>query len=77
MGQFVTRLPAEWAVAMSELAVTIARLDAERGRAFYGDEATGTPSSDLYGREEALEALSVADRFLAMYERLLATERKA
>lgn len=74
MDQFVDRFPAEWALTIREQRSTIARLDAERGRAFYGDEVTDTPSSDLYGAEEAREALAVADRFLAMYERLLATE---
>lgn len=74
LGQFVDRLPAEWSQAVGELRTTIARLSAERARAFYGDEATDTPSSDLFGIEDARQA--VADRLLAMYERLLGEARE-
>ena len=71
VGQFLDRLPAEWTQVVRELRATLDRLAEERGRAFYGDEVTGTPSSELYGPNEAQQAVAIADRLLAMYGRLL------
>ncbi len=71
VGQFLGRLPAEWAQVAGELRVALTRLAEERGRAFYGDEDTGTPASELFGPDDARQALAIADRLLAMYERLL------
>ena len=71
IGQFLDRLPAEWTQVVRELRATLDRLAEERGRAFYGDEATGTPASELYGPDDAQQAVAIADRLLAMYERLL------
>lgn len=71
VGQFLDRLPAEWTQVVRELSTTLDRLAEERGRAFYGDEATGTPASELYGPDDARQALAIADRLLTMYERLL------
>ena len=71
VGQFLSRLPVEWAQVAGELRAMLDRLAEERSRAFYGDEATGTPASELYGTDEARQAVAIADRLLAMYERLL------
>jgi hypothetical protein len=57
---------------VDELEKTLTRLADERGRAFYGDETRGIPSSDLYGPDDARQAVAIADRLIAMYERLLA-----
>ena len=69
--RFLDRLPTEWTQAVEELRVMLNRLAEERGRAFYGDEVTGTPSSELYGPDDARQAVAIADRLLAMYGRLL------
>jgi HEPN domain-containing protein len=72
--RFLGRLPAEWVQVVGELRTMLDRLAAERGRAFYGDEVTGTPSSELYGPDDAQQAVAIADRLLAMYGRLLGEE---
>lgn len=69
--RFLGRLPAEWAQVVGELRAMLDRLAEERGRAFYGDEVSGTPSSELYGPGDARQAVAIADRLLAMYGRLL------
>lgn len=76
VGQFLGRLPAEWSEVTRELRPALDRLAEERSRAFYGDEATGTPASELYGRDDARQAVAVADRLLAMYERLLSAPKE-
>lgn len=74
--EFADRLPGEWREALDDLGAASAGLARVRGQAFYGDEQTLTPASELFDRDDALEALSVVDRFLAMYERLLGEGRQ-
>lgn len=68
------RLPAEWQAAIEEHRAGLDRLVQERGRAFYGDEASDAPASDLFTEGDARQALLVVDRFLEMYGRLLGPE---
>jgi HEPN domain-containing protein len=71
VGRFLDRLPDGWTQVVRELRATLDRLAEERGRAFYGDEVTDTPASELYGPDDARQAVAIADRLLAMYGRLL------
>lgn len=71
VGQFLARLPPEWGQVVGELRTALARLAEERSRAFYGDEERGIPASELFGEEDARQAMAIADQLLAMYERLL------
>lgn len=65
------RLTPEWRQALVELRASLDGLAADRGPAFYGDEAEGIPASDLFGEPEARAAIAVVDRLLDLYERLL------
>lgn len=56
---------------VGELRTALARLAEERSRALYGDEERGIPASELFGEEDARQAMAIADQLLAMYERLL------
>lgn len=71
MDAVADRLTPEWRQALVELRDALDRLAADRGPAFYGDEAEGIPASDLFGEPEARAAMAVVDRLLDLYERLL------
>ena len=71
MVQFIDRFPPEWRQALDELEDDLGELARDRAPAFYGDEERGIPASDLFGEEAARQAIGIADRLLAMYERLL------
>jgi HEPN domain-containing protein len=68
---FIDRFPPEWRYTLGEHRQALDRLAADRAPAFYGDEAEGVPASDLFGEDDALRAMTVADRLLAIYARLL------
>jgi HEPN domain-containing protein len=70
--RFLERLPAEWRRAMKELEEASSGLVRDRAHAFYGDEERLVPASELFAERDAQAALTVVDRFLALYERLLA-----
>lgn len=69
--QFVDRLPAAWATALRDLAAAATELTHARAEAFYGDEETLTPASELFGQDDATRALMVVDRLLDLYGQLL------
>jgi hypothetical protein len=69
--QFVERLPATWAPALEDLAGAATELTHARAEAFYGDEETLTPASELFDRDDATRALMVVDRLLDLYGPLL------
>lgn len=73
--RFGDRLTAEWRQALAELRASLDRLAADRGPAFYGDEAEGVPASELFGEQDARAAIAVVDRLLSLYEQLLAERR--
>ena len=72
---FGDRLTPEWREALAELRASLDRLAADRGPAFYGDEAEGIPASELFGEQDARAAMAVVDRLLFLYERLLQARR--
>jgi HEPN domain-containing protein len=69
--EFIDRFPPEWRETLSEVRGALDGLAADRAPAFYGDEAEGVPASELFGEDDARRAMSVADRLLALYARLL------
>jgi hypothetical protein len=73
--QFADRLPGAWAAALGELAAATTELTRARAEAFYGDEETLTPASDLFGVSDATRALMVVDRLLDLYGQLLDASR--
>jgi HEPN domain-containing protein len=73
--EFIGRFPAEWREALADLRPALDRLAGDRAPAFYGDEAEGVPASELFGEEDARRAMTVADRLLGLYARLLGLER--
>jgi HEPN domain-containing protein len=72
LARFIGRFPNEWREALDELGASLDRLSDERGPAFYGDDERGVPASDLFGEADARRAISVVDRLLDLYRRLLA-----
>jgi HEPN domain-containing protein len=71
VGRFIDRFPAEWRGALEGLRAMLDELAADRVPAFYGDEEHDIPASDLFGEEDARRAMSVVDRLLDLYRRLL------
>jgi HEPN domain-containing protein len=69
--RFIGRFPDEWRAAFDELRAALEQLARERGPAFYGDEAAGVPASELFGEEDARRAMTIVDRLLDLYRRLL------
>lgn len=59
-----TRFPAEFAARIPRLASISRSLRAEREVSFYGDPESGLPPEDLYGAEDAEDALQRADEVL-------------
>jgi HEPN domain-containing protein len=73
--EFIERFPPEWRPTLAELRQALDRLAADRAPAFYGDEAEGIPASELFGEDDARRAMTVADRLLDLYARLLNENR--
>lgn len=71
LARFIGRFPREWKESIDELRASLNRLAEERGPAFYGDDERGVPASDLFDEADARRAMSVADRLLDLYRRLL------
>ncbi|HXH84414.1 MAG TPA: HEPN domain-containing protein [Candidatus Tectomicrobia bacterium] len=69
--EFADRLPAEWRSTLQELRGALDQLAQDRSAAFYGDEDADVPASDLFGEGDARRAMSVAERVLDLYARLL------
>ena len=73
--EFIERFPPEWRATLAELRQALDRLAADRAPAFCGDEAEGIPASELFGEDDARRAMTVADRLLDLYARLLSEKR--
>jgi HEPN domain-containing protein len=69
--EFISRFPVEWHQTLKELRGALDQLAAERSPAFYGDEAANIPASELFDGEDARRAVSLAERLLVLYTRLL------
>ena len=65
------RLPESWHTRLDEIEATSRTLYEERGHAFYGDEASLTPASALFGEADAQRAIAWADELLELFEELL------
>jgi HEPN domain-containing protein len=70
--QHLDRFPPAWQAEATAIAEISERLFSERGHAFYGDESDLVPPSELFGRDDAEEALQAVERLLALYRSLLA-----
>ncbi|MGH6690202.1 MAG: HEPN domain-containing protein [Gammaproteobacteria bacterium] len=75
--QFVERFPPAWRQTVTELRESLDRLVQDRAAAFYGNEAEDIPASELFGEAEARHVMTVAERLLDLYTRLLGEERGA
>lgn len=68
----IDRFPDAWRVAAADIVARSARLLELRSLAFYGDEETGRPASELFERRDAEQALEWLDELLALYRDLVA-----
>ncbi|MGH7390129.1 MAG: HEPN domain-containing protein [Candidatus Rokuibacteriota bacterium] len=73
--QFIERFPPAWRQTVEDLRDALDRLVQDRGPAFYGNEAEDIPASELFGEADARRAMTVAERLLDLYTRLLGEER--
>jgi hypothetical protein len=69
--EFGDRLPESWRVRLDEIETISRTLFEERGHAFYGDEASLTPASALFGHADAQRAITSVDELLGLFEALL------
>jgi HEPN domain-containing protein len=69
--EFGDHLPENWRVRLDEIEAISRTLFEERGHAFYGDEASLTPASALFGEEDAQRAIRWVDELLELFEALL------
>lgn len=65
------RLPPAWEARLDRIETISRTLFEERGHAFYGDETTLTPASDLFGEEDARRAMGWVDEVLGLFEDLV------
>jgi HEPN domain-containing protein len=73
--RFIERFPADWQAALPHLRGALDRLAADRGPAFYGNEAEDIPAAELFGEAHGRAAIAVVDRLLELYGRLLGETR--
>jgi HEPN domain-containing protein len=71
------RFPAFLREAMDDIVKSSGELAEQRSRAFYGDEERSIPASQLFGKDEAEQAVAAAERLLALFEKLVATAEKS
>jgi HEPN domain-containing protein len=69
--EFGDRLPESWRGRLDEIETISRTLFEERGHAFYGDEASLTPASALFGDADAQRAITWVDELLGLFEALL------
>lgn len=69
--EFADRLPASWRGRLDEIEMISRTLFEERGHAFYGDEASLTPASALFGAADAQRAITWVDTLLGLFAALL------
>ncbi|MGH7558398.1 MAG: HEPN domain-containing protein [Gemmatimonadota bacterium] len=69
------RFPQSWQDAIDRIVRHSAWLLELRSLAFYGDEETGRPASELFDREEAEKAMGGLDELLDLYRELVAGEK--
>jgi hypothetical protein len=69
--EFGDQLPENWRRRLDEIETISRMLFEERGHAFYGDEASLTPASALFGEEDAHRAIEWVDELLGLFEALL------
>jgi len=69
--EHASRFPDPFASSISRLASISRSLRNEREKSFYGDEESGLPPEQLYGEEDAVEALEKAGFVLELCRRLM------
>jgi HEPN domain-containing protein len=67
----IDRFPEAWHAAADRIIGRSARLLELRGLAFYGDEETGRPASELFDEAEAEQAMVGLDELLELYRQLV------
>ena len=65
------RLPIGWRARLDHIETISRTLFEERGHAFYGDETSLTPASELFGVEDARRTVAWVDELLRLFEELL------
>lgn len=65
------RLPIGWRARLDHIETISRTLFEERGHAFYGDETSLTPASELFGVEDARRTVAWVDELLSLFEELL------
>jgi HEPN domain-containing protein len=69
--EYGERLPETWRARLDEIEFISRTLYEERGHAFYGDEGSLTPASDLFGEGDGRRAMTWVDDLLVLFEELL------
>ena len=69
--KFKDRLPANWHSRLAEIETISKTHFEERGHAFYGDESSLMPASELFGKEDAQRALAWTDQLLVLFRSLI------
>lgn len=69
--EHIDRFPPAWRAAAERIEGWSRELAELRSLAFYGDEETGRPASELFDREDADAAVSALDELLALYRGLM------
>ncbi len=69
--QDAAKFPSEFASAIRQMAAISRSLRAEREISFYGDPESGIPPEELYGEEDAADALRKAEFVLERCKRLI------
>lgn len=65
------RLPERWQSMVEDIRAVSKELVERRSEAFYGDEATLTPASELFDEEDARRAIVLVDELLELFDDLL------
>lgn len=73
----IDRFPEAWRVAADRIVRRSARLLELRGLAFYGDEESGRPASELFDRGTAEQVMEGLDELLELYRQLVRGEDRA
>lgn len=68
--KFKDRLPSEWHARLADIERISKTLFEERGHAFYGDESSLLPASELFGIEDAQKAVRWVDELLVLFQEL-------
>lgn len=71
--KFKERIPGHWRARLNEIEKISKALFEERGHAYYGDESSMIPASELYGEDDAEKAMKWTDEIYAFFEDVISS----